>query len=57
MLAAMDLLTLAELLALVKMLADLVLSIDHINSVLERHIERRLLHPPIGGDPVTSAVG
>lgn len=40
----MDLLTLAELMTLVRMLADLVGSIDKINAVVEAHIERRLLH-------------
>ena len=40
----MDLLTIAELLSLVRMLAELVASIDRINAVVERHIARRM-HP------------
>ncbi len=40
----MDLLTLAELFALTKMLADLVASCDHMSEVIERHIARRM-HP------------
>jgi hypothetical protein len=43
----MDLLTLAELMTLVRMLAELVGSIDKINSVVESHIARRLLKPAV----------
>ena len=43
----MDMLTIAELIALTKMLADLVLSIDHISDVVEKHIERRIRTPRI----------
>ena len=39
----MDLLTLAELMTLVRMLADLVGSIDKMNTVIEGHIARRLI--------------
>jgi len=45
----MDLLTLAELMTLVRMLAELVGSIDKINDVVEQHIARRLLKPAVDG--------
>ncbi len=42
----MDLLTLAELLTLVRMLADVVGAVDRVNMVVERHIDRRLHNMP-----------
>jgi len=42
----MDLLTLSELLVLVRMLADVVATADKMGVVLERHVERRLHQPP-----------
>ena len=43
----MDLLTLSELLVLVRMLADVVATADKMGVVLERHVERRLHQPPM----------
>ena len=40
----MDLLTLAELMTLVRMLADVVGAVDRVQAVVERHIERRMVH-------------
>jgi len=42
----MDLLTLSELLVLVRMLADVVATADKMGLVLERHVERRLHQAP-----------
>jgi hypothetical protein len=43
----MDLLTLSELLVLVRMLADVVATADRMSVVLERHVDRRMHSPPV----------
>ncbi len=52
----MDLLTLAELMTLVRMLADVVGAVDRINVVVERHIDRRLTHMGVPLPPPATTV-
>ena len=43
----MDLLTLSELLVLVRMLADVVAAADRMGVVIERHVDRRMHNLPV----------